>query len=139
MLCVPNNFPALDLIFLLGIGEKENLGITMEMFASLLARKVSIEIHRGFNQKSIQDAGKSPDGAVVYSTLTFLQNPRLLARVTPDNITGTGVIQFRFAPRPFFIRGSQRKTLILDRGSGINYGLFQIPGHTEEYQVFEEN
>ena len=67
------NFPRLHTLNLQGIGEKESLGFTLEMFCFLAHKRFKeVGIYRGFNKKLMMKSKESQEGAMVFMSIAIL-------------------------------------------------------------------
>jgi hypothetical protein len=67
-----SEFPVLGGLWLFDVGEKENLGMTLQTFSLLADRGVRVGVQRGINMNSLQDALRSGDGALSFSILGLI-------------------------------------------------------------------
>jgi hypothetical protein len=67
-------FPALESLSLLGIGEKDFLGMTLDNFLRLASEGIEVGVYRGFNKNSVKSTLRSGNSDLTFLTLGLLYN-----------------------------------------------------------------
>jgi hypothetical protein len=67
-------FPNLKELYLLQIGEKADLGISLDLFSRLSTTLTILHVQRGFNLKRLQEDLRSEDGARAFTSIAILND-----------------------------------------------------------------